>query len=107
MKNLGVFFLGAILIFTQLAGCVAYVPRSDPYTAYAPGPPPEPMVEIRPLIPFPEAVWLAGYWAFLAENWVWNNGSWRDRPHPGATWYPGHWHKAGPRGWGWRSGYWR
>ena len=107
MKNLCLIFSSVILILSLLIGCVAYIPGSDPYSAYAPGPPPEAIVEVRPAIPFPDAVWLAGFWALHAGNWVWNNGSWGRRPHPGATWNPGNWHHAGPRGWGWRPGHWR
>jgi hypothetical protein len=107
MKKTVVFLLLGILIAALWAGCVAYVPGPHPYSAFAPGPPPDPIIEVRPAIPFPEAVWLAGFWALHAGNWVWNAGRWDRRPHPGAKWHPGQWHHEGPRGWGFRPGHWR
>lgn len=107
MKNLCLVISAALLIFTLLAGCVAYVPAPSPYVAYAPGPPPEALVEVRPAIPYPEAVWLDGYWGYYGGNWGWRGGYWDRRPHPGAVWERGRWHHDGARGWGWRPGYWR
>lgn len=105
-KSIGI-ILTVILAGSILIGCVAYVRDPQPYSSYAPGPPPETIVEVRPLIPFPEAVWLAGFWAFHSGNWVWNSGGWDRRPHPRARWNPGKWHHDGPRGYGWRPGHWR
>ena len=109
MKNLYLGVMGALLMVTLVVGCVAYVPAPGPsaYAAYAPGPPPEALVEVRPAIPYPEAVWLGGYWGYHGNNWRWNNGYWDRRPHPRAAWEPGRWHHEGARGWGWRPGYWR
>ena len=58
--------MGALLMVTLVVGCVAYVPAPapSPYAAYAPGPPPEAIVEVAPAIPYPEAVWIGGFWAF-------------------------------------------
>lgn len=106
MKGLSVIFSLAILAGFLLVGCVAYVPPpGNGY--YAPGPPPEPMVEVRPAIPYPEAVWIGGYWAHYGGRWAWRGGYYDRRPHPGAAWVPGYWHHYGHQGWGWRSGHWR
>ncbi|MET0284911.1 MAG: hypothetical protein ABW352_10585 [Polyangiales bacterium] len=59
--------------------------------------PPAPLVEQRPVAPYPSYVWVGGYW------W-WGNAAW--------TWAPGYW--CAPRfgynyiasSWYWNSGYW-
>jgi hypothetical protein len=107
MKKPGLVLLSCLLVGSLLVGCIAYVPYPRSYSPYAPGPPPEPVFEIVPAIPFPEAVWLAGFWAFVAGNWVWSSGYWERSPHPGAKWYPGRWNYEGSRGYHWHPGHWR
>jgi hypothetical protein len=106
MKILSLMVSLFILMGLLLIGCVAYVPP-PPDGYYAPGPPPAPMVEVRPAVPYPEAVWIGGYWAHHGGAWAWRGGYWDRRPHPGAAWSPGYWHHYGNRGWGYRHGYWR
>ena len=48
--------LGLLLI--TLMGCLAYVPPPPVDAVYAPGPPPAPVVEVAPAVPYPGAVWI-------------------------------------------------
>lgn len=66
-RGLGVTFISALI----LSGCVAY---GGPYV---PAPPPE-RVEVIVPAPYPEAVWVPGYWS-------WN------RRHREYRWVPGYW----------------
>lgn len=88
----GVFLL---MVMSVIIGCIAYVPN----------PPPQAMVEVRPAVPFPEAVWIGGYWAHRYGNWVWVPGYWGRRPWAGAIWVPGYWRET-PRGYHWVKGHW-
>jgi hypothetical protein len=87
-----------LLVTTGTMGCVASV--------YVPTPPPTAIVEVRPAIPFPEAIWIDGYWAHRHGNWVWVHGTWERRPWPEAVWISGHWQDT-PKGWRWIPGRWR
>lgn len=107
MKKTGISFLVGALLLPLLIGCLARISPLPPAVVYAPGPPPEPIIEVRPVIPFPEAVWIPGFWSFHGGKWVWTPGRWERRPHPEARWHPGYWHHEGPRGWVYRPGYWR
>jgi hypothetical protein len=106
MKQLSLIFSLSLLMGLLLVGCIAYVPPPlDGY--YAPGPPPAPMAEVRPALPYPEAVWVGGYWGHYGGQWNWRGGHWDRRPYPGASWSPGYWHNYGKRGWGYKQGHWR
>lgn len=67
--------------------------------------PPEPRVETYGPPPYPEAVWIPGYWAYRGGEWVWIPGHWEKRPRSHAVWVPGHWRPKG-RGWVWVPGHW-
>jgi len=41
------------------------------------GPPLPPRVEVVPVIPFPGAVWVRGYWVRDRHGWIWVRGRWR------------------------------
>jgi len=47
--------------------------------------PPPMLVETPPLPPFPDAVWIGGYWTWEGE-WVWAHGRWAGPPRPGFRW---------------------
>ncbi|GAB4417370.1 MAG: hypothetical protein OHK0032_13410 [Thermodesulfovibrionales bacterium] len=85
-----------VIALSTITGCVAEIRT----------PPPPARVEVRPVAPFPDAVWIDGYWDFRHGGWVWIDGYWERRPRHGAVWVPGHW-KETPRGWRWIPGYWR
>jgi hypothetical protein len=69
-------------------------------------PPPGPKLELVPLSPGPENVWIPGRWAWREGQWVWQGGYWIKRPSPGLTWVNGYWAKHG-RSWTWIEGRWR
>jgi len=69
------------------------------------GPPPA-RVEVVPVAPYPEAVWIGGHWDWRGGNWVWLPGYWERRPYAAAVWVPGHWRET-PEGWRWIPGHWR
>jgi hypothetical protein len=47
--------------------------------------PPPMLVEGPPPPPFPEAVWVGGYWVWEG-NWVWAHGHWMPPPRPSYVW---------------------
>lgn len=66
------------------------------------GVPPAERVEVVPVRPWDDGVWIKGHWAWRG-GWEWIPGHW-DRPRfRGAAWVPGHY---GPRG-AWIEGHWR
>ncbi len=67
--------------------------------------PPEPRVEHYGAAPYPEAVWIEGYWQHRGGEWVWLPGHWERRPKPHAHWVPGRWEPRGA-GWVWIKGHW-
>ena len=56
--------------------------------------PPEPIVEVRPALPFANAVWLPGYWHWYGGRHVWVGGRW-SAPRPGYSWEAAHWQGYG------------
>ena len=86
----------ALITAMSVVGCVATVRT---------GPPPA-RVEIRPAVPYPEAVWVEGHWEFRHGEWMWSPGYWARAPFSGAVWIPGHW-REDPGGWRWIPGHWR
>ncbi len=96
MNRIVVALIVAVALTMSVMGCVEVVRT---------GPPPA-RVEVRPALPYPEAVWIDGHWDYRGGNWVWAQGYWERRPFPGAVWIPGHWRET-PGGWKWIPGHWR
>lgn len=68
--------------------------------------PPAPIVEVLPVCPGPEFVWIPGYW-YWNNNWLWVRGCWVNRPWPNAMWLHGQWINHPYRGGHiWNNGYW-
>ena len=67
--------------------------------------PPEPRVEVYGAPPYPDAVWIPGYWQHRRGAWGWVPGYWARPPRHGAVWIDGHWEPRG-RGWTWIPGHW-
>ncbi len=67
--------------------------------------PPAPVAEYVPVSPYPDYVWIGGYWGWHG-GWYWTAGRFAPRPHHGAVWLSGGWVHAG-RGWAWHGGHWR
>jgi len=67
--------------------------------------PPAPVAEYVPVAPYPDYVWIGGFWGWSGA-WVWNAGHFAPRPFRGAAWVSGGWAR-GARGWAWHGGRWR
>jgi hypothetical protein len=99
-----------------LSGCIV-VPAHRGYGyggGYAGGPavvvdapPPAPYAEVVPVLPYPGAVWIGGYWGWNGgrHNWV---PGYYDRPRQGYRYEPHRWESRGGRwhlhGGGWIRG---
>lgn len=105
--------IGALTTIVGLLGGCAYAPPDDPYMSAPPmwGPspstqvirvyeeppldqpatvfidvaPPPMLVEVRPVRPSFDAVWIGGYWGWQSR-WVWVRGRWAPPPRPGYVW---------------------
>jgi hypothetical protein len=68
--------------------------------------PPAPIVEAIPVCPYPDYVWIGGFWGWSGLGWYWHAGYYAPRPFHGAAWISGGWGRAGGR-WAWHAGHWR
>jgi hypothetical protein len=68
------------------------------------GEPPAPIAEYVPVAPYPDYLWVGGFWGWHGA-WVWNAGHFARRPFHGAAWVGGGWSR-GARGWAWHGGRW-
>lgn len=86
----------------------AFVPRNRDLTPQQVinKPPPAPIAETPPPQPFPQTVWIPGYWFWMHEkqDFVWICGVWR-LPPPDHAWLPGIW-KEVQEGWTYACGAW-
>ena len=90
----------AALFLTPAAG------SADPHRIWVPGPPPPPVVEVRPTSPGRDHHWVGGYHRWDGHTHVWVPGSWQRAPRGRAVWVQGRWVHS-RRGWYWRDGRWR
>jgi hypothetical protein len=56
--------------------------------------PPAPIVEVRPVAPYANAVWIGGYWYWTGARHFWVGGRW-SAPYAGHVWEPHHWERDG------------
>ena len=74
-------------------------------TTIAPAAPPPPRTEAPPSAPIATMIWLAGFWQWSGQTWVWVPGSWQLRPEPRLEWRAPEWRVRGavhvlvPGGW--------
>lgn len=66
--------------------------------------PPAKKVDVRPVKPHKNTVWVSGYWSVKRGNWIWVAGQWQMK-RPGYVWIDGHW-KNTSKGWIWIKGHW-
>ena len=102
----------SLLAAGLLSACVVapYGHRGGVYAApapvvVAPGPPPAPMVEVVPALPYPGAIWIGGYWGWGGGRHAWVPGRW-ERPRHGYHWQPHRWEPVGGQ-WRLHGGEWR
>ncbi|HVY69122.1 MAG TPA: hypothetical protein VHH73_04305 [Verrucomicrobiae bacterium] len=84
-----------------MAGCATEVGGS--YEVYDAPPPPQ--VEVIPVSPGPNYVWVGGHWGWH-NRWTWEPGHYYARPHARAVWVDGRWNH-GRRGYHYSPGHWR
>lgn len=94
--------LGVVL----LSGCVVVPAHRAGYheAVVVDTPPPPPYAEVQPVMPYPGAVWVEGYWGWRSGRHHWVPGYW-DRPRPGYYHQPHRWEQRGGR-WQLRLGGW-
>jgi len=111
----GVFLkLGAgALLSTLLSACIV-VPahqHGQVYGGYPAeqvvvnAPPPAPYTEVIPVMPFPGALWIGGYWGWSGGRHNWVPGYW-ERPRPGYRYEPHRWEPHDGGRWHLRLGGW-
>lgn len=81
-------------------------PNYDRYGSYAPSAPPPARYEVYGRRPGPGFVWVSGYWQWARGGYAWYPGRWMRPPHGRSQWVTGG-YVRGPRGFGFRAGYWR
>ena len=67
--------------------------------------PPAPYAEVVPVVPFPGAVWIGGYWGWSGGRHNWVPGRW-DQGRQGYAWNPHRWESRGVR-WHLQGGGWQ
>jgi hypothetical protein len=80
------------------AGCTVYTtPPAQTEMAYAetPPPPPAPLVEVIPVTPGPEYVWVPGRHEWNGHRYVWIGGRYDRDPRRDARYVRGHWEHRG------------
>ncbi|HEY8876816.1 MAG TPA: hypothetical protein VIN03_04575 [Roseateles sp.] len=97
----------ALVAAALLSACVV-VPAHRGYVAgpavVVDAPPPAPYAEVVPVMPYPGAVWINGYWGWSGGRHQWVPGYY-DRPRPGYRYEPHRWENRGGR-WHLHAGGW-
>lgn len=68
--------------------------------------PPAPLYEVKIAAPSSDATWIAGYWAWRGDSYVWIRGHWQQPPSQKMVWEPAQW-KERDGNWYYVEGYWR
>jgi len=97
-----------ILIGTTIAsGCYVGVNRHGIAVSAVPlieVAPPAPQVEVYGTAPYPDAIWIEGYWEWNGGAYTWRTGHWEKARH-GYRWVPHAWHREG-NAWRFHGGHW-
>ena len=95
--------IGALAAATMfLAGCTGTATvRTNADLVYEPPPPPRATVVVQDR---PDAVWVAGHWAWNGYDWEWQEGYWQPRRY-GYVWVQPRWETRG-RGYVYVPGRW-
>jgi hypothetical protein len=84
------FLMLALLSFPLPAAAQVAVQFTVPGVRVATAPPPA-RVEVRPVAPSPNHVWIGGHWAWRGGAHVWVNGHYALPPGQGYVWEPARW----------------
>ena len=76
--------LGAMML---TYGCVVYPAEPVGAEVEVSDDPPAPIIEVTPVAPGPDFIWVGGEWAWHG-SWVWERGHYVRPPHAGAVWVP-------------------
>jgi len=90
-----------LALFLGVTQLVTAMPR-----IYIAAPPPAPIVEVRPVAPSRNHVWVEGFHRWDGNAYVWTPGTWTARPRAHAAWVKGHYVHS-RHGWYWVDGRWR
>ena len=101
MKNVLIPAFAAFIACCSVAWAQPPAPVEVQYEA----PPPPPQVEVIPVAPSPNHLWIGGYWGWQGGRHFWHAGRYEMR-RPGMNWQAASWARHG-RGWRYAPGYWR
>jgi YXWGXW repeat-containing protein len=87
-----------------IAGCAAGVAYEDSYGYATVAPPAYVQVDVQGVAPYPDAIWIDGYWNWSGNRWLWRRGYW-GHARAGYSWVPHRWYRDG-RGWRMSAGHW-
>jgi hypothetical protein len=59
-----------------------------PAVVYPEVAPPAPVVEVQPVSPGADYVWIGGSWVWGGHKWEWEKGRWERPPHAGMHYVP-------------------
>ena len=93
----------AIAVMMILAGSLAAAPRVTFGIGFGA---PAPVAVVRPACPgpgytfingyyAPNGVWVAGYWTWNNNQYLWVAGHWQIPPQANSVWVPPHWQPEG------------
>lgn len=117
VKSLVLLLPAAALTFVACGTKVMVQPQPSNVVATAPAAPAPVVVQTVPVTPAPpvetmstspgsDYVWVAGYYDWRVDHYVWVPGAWMRTPRAVATWVPGHWQPT-TGGYIWVEGQWR
>jgi hypothetical protein len=93
-------------ILTVVCGLFLSVGAANAQIVVRIGPPPPRPVEVVPVAPHRDWVWVPGYHRWDGHGYVWVAGRYRRPPHRGAVWMEGSWREE-RGGHVWHAGYWK
>lgn len=91
------------LLLTAVAAGVSACVIAPPYAGYGypssaevvvDTPPPPPYPEVVPVIPYPGAIWIGGFWGWSGGHHVWHPGHY-EHGRPGYAYRQSGWHHGG------------
>ncbi len=99
--------MNAALACLVAAALFAVACVDDPEAEDVDGPPPlESRIELVPIAPSANHVWIDGHWGLGGSAYSWQPGQWVARPAPQAVYLPGRWERQRRR-WVYVDGGWR
>ncbi len=104
-KSLLIRAVAGMIAASTIGACYAN-PRPRLGVEYVMREPPAARVEVIPVSPGAEYVWVGGHWGWRRENYEWISGRWMIPARGYSAWVPGHWERD-RAGWFFIEGHWR